>query len=124
VAGFDTPGKAAILWGVRNPIALVERFLYGTYPQGQGAGFLTESSPFRLAGLRIVEEDMMNKAHLKILRKGVAAWNTWREKNPHIIPDLSGADLSGMDLRGINFSKANLRRVNLRGANLGPRERP
>lgn len=63
----------------------------------------------------------MDKAHLRVLQEGVIAWNTWREMNPDIIPDLSGADLSKMDLRGINFSSANLSGANLSYANLGPR---
>lgn len=30
---------------------------------------------------------------LKILNKGVGAWNSWREKHPEVEPDLSGLDL-------------------------------
>jgi hypothetical protein len=68
---------------------------------------------------------MANKKHVALLKKGVAAWNAWREKNPDIIPDLSkahlgGADLSGAynDLGGANLSKANLWEANLSGVNL------
>jgi hypothetical protein len=57
---------------------------------------------------------MANKEHLRILTKGVAVWNKWREDNPNEIPDMVQADLSGVNLRG-----ANLRGANLRGANLG-----
>jgi hypothetical protein len=32
--------------------------------------------------------------HVALLKKGVAAWNTWRDENPDIRPDLTGADLS------------------------------
>ncbi|MBE8968466.1 pentapeptide repeat-containing protein [Nostocales cyanobacterium LEGE 12452] len=85
---------------------------------------------------------MANEEHIKILRKGVEAWNKWRNKNPDIIPDLSGkvthywslkeADFKGLkinlgsypltdksskllprNLTNINFSKANLARADL-----------
>ncbi len=52
-----------------------------------------------------------NSHHLAILRKGVRAWNKWRDKNPHIIPQLSGVDLFDEkchDLSGYNLDYANL----------------
>lgn len=54
---------------------------------------------------------MASDEHLNILQKGVAAWNKWRLKNPHIQPDLSGAFWTFEDfgLAGIDFSKTNLR---------------
>ncbi len=76
---------------------------------------------------------MANKEHLAILKKGVAAWNVWREQHLDIRPDLSRPDLSaanlgeanlsaanliGADLRGADLSHAKLLRANLRGANL------
>ncbi|MEW5734301.1 MAG: pentapeptide repeat-containing protein [Thermodesulfobacteriota bacterium] len=76
---------------------------------------------------------MGNPNHLHILRQGVAAWNKWREQNPKIKPDLSGAqcsrdDIYNLDLSHANLSDANLSRAkisrvtlshaNLRGANL------
>jgi uncharacterized protein YjbI with pentapeptide repeats len=71
---------------------------------------------------------MANQEHLDILKQGVEAWNQWREKHPHIQPDLYKANLSGADLRGANFREANLYRAhlervqlteaNLRGAHL------
>ena len=68
---------------------------------------------------------MANKEHIKVLRKGVEAWNRWRA-NTDINPDLSeitfydkmplskGAVLriEGMDLSNVNFQCANLRRAN------------
>jgi hypothetical protein len=42
---------------------------------------------------------MANPEHLKILQQGVAVWNAWREGNPEIILDLSGANLFRADLR-------------------------
>jgi len=43
---------------------------------------------------------MANDEHVAMLKKGVAAWNAWRDENPSILPDLSEADLSGAILRG------------------------
>jgi len=45
-----------------------------------------------------------NAEHLQILKRGVEAWNKWREQNPEIHPCL----------RGANLTKAKLTRVNLR----------
>lgn len=36
--------------------------------------------------------------HLDILLQGKETWNAWRDANPEVIPDLSGADLSHIDL--------------------------
>ena len=54
---------------------------------------------------------MANKKHLAILREGVDTWNMWRDENPDVQPDLSGADLSGSD-----FSDADLSGTNFQGA--------
>jgi uncharacterized protein YjbI with pentapeptide repeats len=43
---------------------------------------------------------MANDDHVAMLRKGVDAWNTWRDKNLNIRPDLSGVDLSRANLGG------------------------
>lgn len=72
-----------------------------------------------------------NKRHLAMLKKGVRAWNKWRERNPHIIPQLSGIDIylgKYSNLDGYNFNDANLAgfkgtvvsfdRASLRRANL------
>jgi len=72
---------------------------------------------------------MANEEHLQIIRRGVDAWNEWRQKNPNVwSPDLSGANLGGAnlseanlfgaDLSGANLSGAKLRGANLDGANL------
>jgi hypothetical protein len=68
-------------------------------------------------------DDPMDNKHVAILKEGVAAWKDWREKNPHIRPDLSeadfsGADFSGADLRGVDLTKANLSRTKLNRASL------
>jgi uncharacterized protein YjbI with pentapeptide repeats len=64
---------------------------------------------------------MANDEHVAMLKKGVEAWNAWRDENPDIDPDLFEADLNGTNLRGANLSRANLRGANLRGANLSGR---
>lgn len=81
---------------------------------------------------------MANDDHIALLKKGVDAWNAWRQENPDIRPDLrrarlraanlSSADRKGgyikypdfrrMDLRGANPSGADLRFANLSGADL------
>jgi hypothetical protein len=61
---------------------------------------------------------MADQSHLDVLRQGVKAWNEWRERNPSITPNLSGADLSGANLSEANFTEANLSGANLSEANL------
>ena len=60
---------------------------------------------------------MANDEHVALLKKGVAAWNAWRDENPDIRPDLSKANLSGADLIGADLSRANLSGATLVGAN-------
>jgi len=63
---------------------------------------------------------MANDEHVAMLKKGVAAWNAWREKNPDIRrPDLIGADLNGANVTGADLRGADLDRADLRGAHLG-----
>jgi Pentapeptide repeats (8 copies) len=67
---------------------------------------------------------MANDDHIVWLKKGVAAWNDWRKKNPDIRPDffhadLQSANLSGANLKGANLNLANLSGTNLSGAKLG-----
>jgi len=61
---------------------------------------------------------MANQNHLAVLKKGVAAWNEWRKKNPEIQPDLFKANLRLANLSMANLSGANLRMTDLRGAYL------
>ena len=66
---------------------------------------------------------MANREHLRILRKGVYVWNSWRREEPDVAPDLRGANLRGADLSWAylweaNLSGANLRAADLRWANL------
>ncbi|WP_376794791.1 pentapeptide repeat-containing protein [Thermogemmatispora sp.] len=72
---------------------------------------------------------MSKPEDLAVLKRGVQAWNTWRQQaqsgifaRPTSIygpgPDLSAADLREADLAEINLWAVNLREANLRGANL------
>lgn len=65
---------------------------------------------------------MANEKQLQILGYGgfdrVTAWNDWREKNPNVKPDLSGAHLINAMLQRVNLSGANLSCANLRRAHL------
>jgi uncharacterized protein YjbI with pentapeptide repeats len=51
---------------------------------------------------------MANQEHVDRLKAGVEAWNQWRQEQPEIEPDLSGANLSYADLAGANLSYATL----------------
>jgi TIR domain/Pentapeptide repeats (8 copies) len=55
---------------------------------------------------------------LKILSKGPAAWNKWRDKHPNVSIDLSKAKLSRAHLGGANLNRADLSRANLNWADL------
>jgi hypothetical protein len=57
-----------------------------------------------------------------MLKKGVDAWNAWRDENPDIRPDLSGTTLRSADLSRANLSKADLSRTNLTETNLSGAE--
>jgi len=59
---------------------------------------------------------LVNDDHLAILKKGVEAWNKWRQENPSIEPDLSGADLEGEILAEVDFCRTNLSKANLNSA--------
>jgi hypothetical protein len=61
---------------------------------------------------------MANDEHVALLKQGVDAWNAWRDENPKVVPDLSGANLMKENLVGANLSEADLSDANLREANL------
>jgi uncharacterized protein YjbI with pentapeptide repeats len=61
---------------------------------------------------------MANKEHLSKLKEGVDSWNQWRDKNPGLHIDLSGADLTGNILHRANLAWANLSKTILRNAGL------
>jgi hypothetical protein len=63
-------------------------------------------------------DSMENAEHWAIVKKGVRAWNEWRNRNPKIKPDLSDANLPGAELSGANLANADLSGANLTGAYL------
>jgi len=48
----------------------------------------------------------------------VEGWNKWREENPYVQINLSGADLNGAELRGADLRGADLMGANLVGSRL------
>jgi hypothetical protein len=61
---------------------------------------------------------MANDEHVAMLKKGVAAWNAWRDENPNIFPDLSKETLTNAHLSRANLFGATLIETNLAGADL------
>jgi uncharacterized protein YjbI with pentapeptide repeats len=71
---------------------------------------------------------MADTKHLKIISRGVNAWNKWRDKEPGVTPNLIGAKLSGAKLSRANLAgakltwgyltEADLEQANLVGADL------
>jgi hypothetical protein len=61
---------------------------------------------------------MANQEHVKILKQGVEAWNSWRGENSEMHPDLSSADFTGVNLAGAKLAGVNLTSANLTSANL------
>ncbi len=61
---------------------------------------------------------MANKKQLAMLKRSVDKWNAWREKNPEVEVDLSGADLSDAELTGADLAGADLFDAELTGADL------
>ena len=56
---------------------------------------------------------MPDDNQMKILMKGVQAWNEWRSSNPEIRPDLNEADLRRRNLSGANLADSNLHKADL-----------
>jgi uncharacterized protein YjbI with pentapeptide repeats len=66
----------------------------------------------------MANEEHLTKLKEALMRKDIKLWNRWREKNPEIKPNLSGADLMWANLVGANLSEANLSEATLDLANL------
>ncbi|MDJ0649537.1 MAG: pentapeptide repeat-containing protein [Xenococcaceae cyanobacterium MO_188.B19] len=73
---------------------------------------LLENPLIDIDSIRIENKTLIpNKRHLGILKKGRRSWNKWRERNPDVIPQLSGIDLlleELTQLEGYNLDYANL----------------
>lgn len=61
---------------------------------------------------------MANPEHLRILKKGVKAWNKWRQIEPDMDGELRNANLRGIGLEGADLQRADLSGANLSTANL------
>lgn len=61
---------------------------------------------------------MANREHIRVLARGVTAWNLWRRDRPAVWPDFLDARLQGLDLAEVNLENANLFAANLEGASL------
>ena len=61
---------------------------------------------------------MAKPEHLDILKQGVNVWNTWREEQPRVWPDLGKANLVMANLQGAHLQGANLKGANLAAADL------
>jgi hypothetical protein len=61
---------------------------------------------------------MANKEQFATIRRGIGAWNQWRQAHAEIRPDLQRANLAGAYLLRANLAGAYLLRANLAGANL------
>lgn len=58
---------------------------------------------------------MADPEHLRLLGRGAVAWNSWRNENPDIHPDLSAANLRNSNLCWYDLRHANLRSTDLSG---------
>lgn len=67
---------------------------------------------------------MANQQHVAILKQGTRAWNTWRQQNPTVTPDLSKGNLRGANLSGADLHEANLSEADLRSVDLGKAQLP
>lgn len=55
---------------------------------------------------------------LRLLKRGAATWNTWREAHRDIQPDFAEADLTEANLTGADLTSADLTDARLIGASL------
>jgi beta-lactamase regulating signal transducer with metallopeptidase domain/uncharacterized protein YjbI with pentapeptide repeats len=61
--------------------------------------------------------------YLPILKKGTSSWNSYRNENKQVLPDLSRTDISELNLEdvnmvGISFGGASIRKASLNNANM------
>lgn len=61
---------------------------------------------------------MANVKQVRLLARGVKAWNAWMKSNGDAMVDLRGADLRNADLEGVKLFQADMRNANFTGANL------
>lgn len=56
--------------------------------------------------------------HVARLREGSERWNSWRERNPNVVPVLRFADLTGIDLVNASLANVEMHGAILAGADL------
>jgi uncharacterized protein YjbI with pentapeptide repeats len=61
---------------------------------------------------------MANNEHLRIINQGAKTWNSWKEANREITPNLRGADLREAQLSGVDLVGADCNHADLMGADL------
>ncbi|MFQ5990828.1 MAG: pentapeptide repeat-containing protein [Nitrospiraceae bacterium] len=60
----------------------------------------------------------MSQKHVDRLLRSVPEWNSWRQENPRVIPDLTNANLAGANLTNANLAGANIADANIADATL------
>jgi uncharacterized protein YjbI with pentapeptide repeats len=61
---------------------------------------------------------MADQDYLNILQQGMSEWNSWRDRNRDVKPDLHQISLRQMNLAAANLRNADLSQANLSEANL------
>ena len=49
---------------------------------------------------------MANTDHVKKIKEGLESWNSWREKEREVNPDLGWASLNNSELETVNLEKS------------------
>jgi uncharacterized protein YjbI with pentapeptide repeats len=61
---------------------------------------------------------MADQDYLNILQQGMSEWNSWRDRNRDVKPDLHQISLRQMNLAAANLREADLSQTDLSGADL------
>ena len=67
---------------------------------------------------------MADPEHVEVVMRGAAAITEWRQENPGVVLDLSGANFRYVNLRGADLILASLTVADLSGAHLRRRLAP
>jgi uncharacterized protein YjbI with pentapeptide repeats len=66
----------------------------------------------------MAQQQHLEQINEAIEKHDIAIWNKWRQENPDIQPDLSGAKLKHVDLKEANLNGVIFKSANLRGSDL------